>query len=199
MQYMFQIYDEMQFDYDLLHIQNLKRSSNFVPGSGSLVPRAILVGEAPGANENRERRPFVGRSGVFLEEVLVQSGMLRSDLFITNVVKYQPPGNRDPSPKEIHESLPFLRRELALLGTSGCRLIVGMGKIACSALLGEDISVTNYRGNFLPMKNGWQLFVTYHPSFIIRSIRPGSRPSLVERQFRADFRAIGEHVNAQVK
>ena len=199
MQYLFQIYDEMQFDYDLLHIQRLRRSSNFVPGSGSLVPRAILVGEAPGANENREQRPFVGRSGIFLEGVLKDSGMLRSDVFITNVVKYQPPGNRDPSPKEINESLPFLRRELALLGTSGCRTIIAMGKIACSSLLGEDISVTNYRGKFLPMKNGWQVFVTYHPSFIIRSIRPDSPPSLVEKQFRADFRTVGEYVNTQVK
>lgn len=198
MKYLFHVYDELQFNADLVYTQRLRISSNFVPGSGSLVPRAILIGEAPGANENKQRRPFVGRSGAFLDGVLANSGILRSDVFITNIVKYQPPGNRDPLPEEIAESLPYLRRELSLVGVGAqVKLIVGMGKIACSTILNEEISVTNYRGRIMDIKNGWKMMVTYHPSFVLRSAR-GPKMSLVEQQFRSDFGMVGEYINRQV-
>lgn len=147
-------------------------SARYVPGDGSLdAARLIFVGEAPGATEERLGRPFVGKSGRFLSRLLhAPLGVTRAEIYITNVIKFRPPANRDPTPEEIEAGLRYLRREIALVGgESGCRTIVGLGRIACGALLGEAISVGRSHGSVLPLGASWNLFVSYHPSWAIRS------------------------------
>lgn len=147
-------------------------SARYVPGDGSLdAAKLIFVGEAPGATEERLGRPFVGKSGRFLSQLLrAPLGVARAEIYITNVVKFRPPENRDPTPEEIEAGLRYLRREIALVGgESGCRTIVGLGRIACGALLGEATSVGRSHGSVLPLGGSWSLFVSYHPSWAIRS------------------------------
>ena len=90
-------------------------ATNIVPGEGSPTADVMLVGEAPGASEDEQGRPFVGRSGKLLDELLAEAGLARADVFITNVVKARPPGNRDPQADEVAHHLPWLERQLALI------------------------------------------------------------------------------------
>lgn len=159
-------------------------ANRLVPGDGSLVPRLIIVGEAPGHKEDRAGTPFVGPSGELLDELLGIAGLKREEAWITNVVKFRPRSNRDPEAREIEASLGYLRRELALLGSNGCRRIVGLGRVACSALTGEIISPTRRRGDWIPLKGDWRLFVSCHPAW-------GLRNALHADKMRNDFLQLG--------
>src|SRR3954447_20708090 len=101
--------------------------TNFVPGEGSPAAEVVIVGEAPGATEDAEGRPFVGRAGRLLDEVLAEAGLVRGDVWITNVVKARPPGNRDPKAGEVAHWMPVLEREVAIIEP---RLIVPLGRHA---------------------------------------------------------------------
>src|ERR671918_2596817 len=90
-------------------------ATNMVPGEGSPMAQAMLVGEAPGASEDKQGRPFVGRAGRLLDELLSEAGLERSDVYITNVVKARPPGNRDPRAAEVAHCLPWLEAGLGLI------------------------------------------------------------------------------------
>ena len=94
-------------------------ATNIVPGEGSPTADVMLVGEAPGASEDKQGRPFVGRAGKLLDELLEAAGLVRADVFITNVVKARPPGNRDPKADEVAHHLPWLQQQLALIRPSG--------------------------------------------------------------------------------
>jgi len=89
--------------------------ATFVPGEGNPDARIVLVGEAPGANEDRLGRPFVGAAGKFLDTLLGEAGLRREDVFITNVLKSRPPGNRDPKPEEVAACIPYLFRQIELI------------------------------------------------------------------------------------
>src|SRR5919199_6670586 len=102
-------------------------ATRMVPGEGSPAARLMLVGEAPGATEDALGRPFVGRAGRLLDEALAQAGLERAAVWITNVVKARPPGNRDPRASEVAHWLPVLERELALVAP---RLVVPLGRQA---------------------------------------------------------------------
>lgn len=154
------------------HFQHLRRPSGvatrFVPGDGSLRPVMILVGEAPGSREDYVGSPFVGPAGRFLDELLFLEGWHREEVWVTNVLKFRPPGNREPTEAEVSAARPYLRRELALLGRNGCRTIVGLGRTACEAIAGESVSPLSRAGSWIPLKNRWRLFVSPHPSWGIR-------------------------------
>jgi DNA polymerase len=130
-----------------------------VPGEGPADARVMLIGEAPGWNEDQQGRPFVGAAGKFLEELLAKAGMTRGEVFITNVVKSRPPGNRDPLPDEIAACAPFLERQIETIDPD---VIVTLGRFSMAPWFpGERIS----RIHGQPKRVGRRLIVPmYHPA-----------------------------------
>ena len=133
--------------------------TNSVPGEGPADARIMFIGEAPGWNEDQQGRPFVGAAGKFLEELLGAAGLKRSDVFITNVVKSRPPGNRDPLPDEIVACAPFLQRQIDTIDPD---VIVTLGRFSMAKWFpGERIS----RIHGQPKRDGKRLIVPmYHPA-----------------------------------
>ena len=142
-----------------------------VPGDGPTHAEIMLIGEGPGANEDKQGRPFVGASGKFLDQLLEQAGVTRSDVWITNVVKCRPPNNRDPEPEEAAKCSPYLQRQIALIKP---KLIVAMGRHAAQTLLGTDASIAKLRGRVFQY-SGVPLIVTYHPAYLLRNLPDKSK------------------------
>jgi DNA polymerase len=136
-----------------------------VPGEGSASTEVVLVGEGPGFNEDQQGRPFVGAAGEFLTELLGSIGWAREDVFITNIVKCRPPGNRDPEPDEIAACTPYLRRQLAVLDPA---LVVTLGRHSMGWFMpGARIGAAH--GTFRPADPATgageaQVFAMYHPA-----------------------------------
>lgn len=147
-----------------------------VPGEGSSKPNVFVVGEAPGATENTAKRPFVGASGAVLRSLISDSaGIAERDLFITNVVKYRPRGNRTPEPEEISASLPYLRQEYAALGSP--KVVIAVGATAKAALAPQMPGVLGVAGRPLPFgRNGAKLWIMVHPAYGLRN--PAFRPEM---------------------
>lgn len=134
-------------------------------GEGNPTPDVLFVGEAPGAQEDRTGRPFVGPAGQLLDRILSGAmGLQRGDVFIANVNKCRPPGNRNPEPDEVAACLPFLRRQVALLRP---RVIVCLGRVAAHNLLGTTEPMRALRGRDLAYE-GIPVVVTWHPAFLLR-------------------------------
>jgi uracil-DNA glycosylase len=136
-----------------------KTRTKSVPGEGPADARVMLIGEAPGWNEDQQGRPFVGAAGRFLEELLAKAGMKRDEVFITNVVKSRPPGNRDPLPDEIAACAPYLERQIEVIDPD---VIVTLGRFSMARWFpGERIS----RIHGQPKQVGRRLIVPmYHPA-----------------------------------
>lgn len=127
----------------------------------------LFVGEAPGAEEDMQGEPFVGQAGKLLDNMLASISLHRSErVYIANVVKCRPPGNRNPEPAEAAACAPFLDRQIDLLAP---KLIVALGKVAAVRLLGRDASIASLRGQVLSY-HGRPLIVTYHPAYLLRSL-----------------------------
>jgi len=127
----------------------------------------MLVGEAPGADEDRLGEPFVGQAGKLLDNMLAALGLARgADVYIANVLKCRPPGNRNPQPDEVAQCAPYLLRQISLIQP---KLIVAMGRFAAQALLGTDASIASLRGR-VHRDAGVALVVTYHPAYLLRSL-----------------------------
>lgn len=140
-------------------------------GHGGQPTRWLVVGEAPGEQEDRQGQPFVGRSGQLLDSMLSAVGMSRErDVFIANVIKCRPPGNRNPKPEEIAACSPYLMRQIALLKPE--RILV-LGRFAAQTLLGTDATIGSLRGRVHQMKTeeGREIpvIVSYHPAYLLRS------------------------------
>lgn len=157
----------------------LRARSNFVPGVGSVTPRAVFIGEAPGGTEDRLRRPFCGPSGRVLDELLEGVGWTREQVWITNCVKYRPDAeNRDPTPEEKAASRPYLVRELAVLG---CPRLVVLGKQPLSALLlTGGAPRAEWRQVWLGQRPYW-LLPLYHPAV---GVYQRSKKPLLHEEFR---------------
>jgi uracil-DNA glycosylase len=153
-------------------------ASRMVPGEGDETAEVMLVGEAPGASEDEQGRPFVGRAGRLLDEVLAEAGLERKRVYITNVVKARPPGNRDPKAPEVEHWMPWLEAELALVQP---RLVVPLGRHAL-AHFARGITITQAHGRQIT-ERGRTLFPLYHPAAALRST------ALKETMF-ADARAL---------
>jgi uracil-DNA glycosylase family 4 len=138
--------------------------AHVVLGEGNPAARVMFVGEGPGADEDREGRPFVGRAGRLLTKMVHAMGLDRADVYIANVVKCRPPGNRDPEPVEVATCLPFLEAQIQAVNPE---VIVTLGRIAASALLGRHESLGKIRGEFHYWK-GIPVMPTYHPSYLLR-------------------------------
>ena len=139
-------------------------AKNLVFGEGSPSARLMFIGEAPGAEEDLQGRPFVGAAGQVLNNLLNKLGLQREEVYITNVVKSRPPGNRDPEPDEIEACLPYLKKQIAAIQP---RVIVTLGKIATQAVLGIKEPLTKIRGQWQRYDH-IRVMPTFHPSYLLR-------------------------------
>lgn len=135
-------------------------------GVGDRSARLMVVGEAPGADEDRQGEPFVGRAGQLLNAMLRAIGFAREQVYIANVLKCRPPRNRDPQAAEAAQCLPYLQRQLELV-TPGVVLCVG--RIAAQNLLGSDATLGSLRGRVHRLPGGQPVVVTYHPAYLLRT------------------------------
>ena len=138
---------------------------NIVFGVGNPQARLVLVGEAPGREEDEKGEPFVGEAGRLLDRILRAMGLGRDQVYICNVEKCRPPGNRDPRPEEIEACEPFLIRQLASIRPS---VIVALGKFAAQTLLRDQTPITRLRGTWKDY-HGIPLMPTYHPAYLLRN------------------------------
>jgi DNA polymerase len=141
--------------------------SNTVFGVGDEAADWMFIGEAPGADEDAQGEPFVGRSGQLLTSMIAALGYTRAQVFIANILKCRPPDNRDPQPEEVGHCLPYLARQVALVQP---KIIVCVGRIAAQNLLGVDTPIGKLRGSVHRFRDsGIPVVVTYHPSYLLRS------------------------------
>lgn len=137
-----------------------------VYGVGNPNARLMFVGEAPGADEDIQGEPFVGRAGQLLTKIIEAIGLSRSDVYIANVIKCRPPANRNPEPDEVASCQPFLFRQI---DTIRPRVIVALGTFAAHALLGTDAPISRLRGRPQPFRHDSVLIPTFHPAYLLRS------------------------------
>lgn len=133
--------------------------------------KIMLVGEAPGAEEDARGEPFVGKSGQLLTELLRSIGLTREDVYITNLVPWRPPGNRNPTPEEMDFFLPYLHKHIQLMNPI---CIVLLGSIVTKALFGEHVRISSFRGIFHDLTiedKRYSVLPTFHPSYLLRSPR----------------------------
>lgn len=142
-----------------------KSRTNTVFGVGNPNADWLIVGEAPGAEEDRRGEPFIGRAGKLLDEMLRAIGQSRESVFIANILKCRPPNNRDPRQEESAACRPYLERQIELVQP---KIILAVGKIAAQNLLGSDEPVGRMRGRHHDL-GGIPLVVTYHPAYLLRS------------------------------
>ncbi|HTR77435.1 MAG TPA: uracil-DNA glycosylase [Gemmatimonadaceae bacterium] len=136
-----------------------------VPGEGHPKARLMLVGEAPGATEDETGRPFVGAAGQLLTKILQAIALERDDVFICNVLKHRPPGNRNPLPEEVRACRPYLLRQIELIGP---QVIIALGTFAAQTLLDTKLTIGKLRGQ-VHRYYGVPLVVTYHPAALLRN------------------------------
>ncbi len=138
-----------------------------VAGSGSSQADWMFIGEAPGQNEDQQGQPFVGRAGQLLDAMIAALQMQRTDVFIANVIKCRPPGNRDPLPTEVAECEPYLHRQLVVIEP---KVIVALGRISAQALLKTSEPLGKLRGTVHRYgASNIPLVATYHPAYLLRS------------------------------
>jgi DNA polymerase len=141
-------------------------------GVGNRNAQWLVIGEAPGADEDRQVEPFVGRAGQLLNSMLKAMGLAREQVYIANILKSRPPNNRDPRPEEVRECIPYLYRQIELIDP---RLILCVGRIAAQTLLATDTPIGKLRGklhHLAPMHPSGRtrpMIVTYHPAYLLRS------------------------------
>jgi DNA polymerase len=156
--------------------------TNSVPGEGNPDTRIMFVGEGPGADEDSQGRPFVGRAGQLLDKIIIACGLKRSDVFIANILKCRPPGNRDPRADEIISCLPYLQRQIEIINPE---IIVALGAHAAKTLLNTTKPIGQLRGQFLDYYTGIdkppvKLMATYHPAYLLRNYSPDNRRKVWE-------------------
>ncbi len=156
-----------------------RHRKNIVFGVGNPRAELVFVGEGPGADEDAQGEPFVGRAGQLLTHWIESLGMKRSQVYICNVIKCRPPGNRSPEKDEIQTCSQFLFRQLDAIRP---RLICCLGSVALQTLLGKSVSITRARGQLFDYR-GTKLFATFHPAYLLRN--PNAN-----RQVQEDLRKI---------
>ena len=155
-------------------INNIKSCSlknnatNMVFSDGNPKSRIMLIGEAPGANEDKEGLPFVGRAGALLDKMLNAIDLDRQKVYISNIVNFRPPENRRPTDEEIKRYLPFITKHIEIINP---KILVLLGSTAMNALIGNDIVISKMRGKWIEKKFGnckTSVIITFHPAFLMR-------------------------------
>jgi DNA polymerase len=156
-------------------------TKNGVPGEGNPQAEVLFVGEGPGMNEDAQGRPFVGAAGKLLTEMLGRAGLAREDVFITNIVKHRPPGNRDPLPDEIEACGGYLQRQIAEIHP---KLVVTLGRYSMASFFGPDARITRVHGTTRPWRD-ILAYACFHPAAALH--QPKYREAL-----EADFDGLPE-------
>ena len=144
-----------------------KTRTQTVFGVGNTRADWLIIGEAPGAEEDRQGEPFVGRAGQLLNAMLLAIGLPRETVFIANILKCRPPGNRDPKPEEVARCLPYLRAQIGLLKP---KMMLAVGRIAAQNLLATDAPLARLRGKLHAFGDAnTPLVITYHPAYLLRT------------------------------
>lgn len=162
--------------------------TNVVFGDGSRTAEILFVGEGPGAHEDEQGVPFVGKAGQLLDDMLAIIGLDRTMVYIANIVKCRPPQNRDPQPAESEACMPWLREQFRLLKP---KIVVCLGRIAAQRMIRKDFSVTKEHGQ-LYEKGGILFMGTFHPAALLRS--PQNKPAAF-----ADFTALRDNIETVCK
>ncbi|MCC5925484.1 MAG: uracil-DNA glycosylase [Bacteroidetes bacterium] len=142
--------------------------TKLVFGKGNPKADLMLIGEAPGAEEDKLGEPFVGRSGQLLTKILAAINISREDIYIANILKHRPPDNRNPSPEERKRSLPYLLKQIQIVNP---KLILCLGKVPTETLLQTKSSLKELRGTFHPFMENYEVLLTYHPAYLLRDPR----------------------------
>jgi DNA polymerase len=155
-------------------IQNIKNCSlknnatNMVFSDGNPKSKIMLIGEAPGANEDQEGLPFVGRAGILLDKMLASINLDRKKVYISNIINYRPPDNRKPTDEEIKRYLPFITKHIEIINP---KILVLLGSTAMNALIGNEVVISKMRGKWIEKQFGnckTSVIVTFHPAFLMR-------------------------------
>jgi len=162
-----------------------EKRKEIVFGEGAADARVVFIGEGPGEEEDKSGRPFVGRAGELLTKMIEAVGWRREDVYICNIVKCRPPGNRDPLPDEVETCRPFLERQIRAIAPLA---IVTLGKPAISTLLGRTVAITKLRGQWQEFQ-GIPVLPTYHPAYLLRNYTRETRQAVWD-----DLRAVRERV-----
>lgn len=139
--------------------------TNFVFGVGDPKADIVVIGEAPGADEDAQGEPFVGRAGQLLNKILEATGFQREEVFILNILKCRPPANRNPLPEEVEKCRPYLEKQLKIIDP---KLILLLGRVAAESLLKTKEPLNKLRGKIHNYK-GWKVMVTFHPAALLRN------------------------------
>ncbi len=159
-----------------------KTRTHLVFGEGNPEAKLMFVGEAPGEEEDKQGRPFVGLAGQLLTRLIESIGFKREEVYIANVLKCRPPGNRNPLEDEIKACSPFLIKQIEIIQP---KIICALGSFATKVLLGQNIAISKVRGKLLKGINNYNVFPTYHPAYLLRN--PRQKRTAIE-----DFRKIKE-------
>lgn len=170
--------ESLRFQYRECNNCKLSESrTRLVFGTGHGAPRLLFVGEGPGAEEDQQGLPFVGRAGILLTGFIEAMGLTREDVYIANIVKCRPPGNRNPAPEEIASCAPILQRQIELLDPA---VIVALGNVPLKHFQPRAAGITRERGRLFQYQQ-WRVLPTFHPSYLLRN--PAAIPACWE-----DFR-----------
>ena len=172
----FEISEDKSKSLELLKksIMNLKKcdlkknAKNIVFSDGNPKSKIMLIGEAPGANEDEEGLPFVGRAGMLLDKMLAAINLDRKKVYISNIVNFRPPENRRPTDEEIKRYLPFITKHIEIINP---KILVLLGSTAMNALIGNDVVISKMRGNWIEKEFGnckTSVIITFHPAFLMR-------------------------------
>ena len=145
-----------------------KQAKNIVFSDGNPKSKIMLIGEAPGANEDQEGLPFVGRAGMLLDKMLAAIKLDRKNVYISNIINYRPPDNRRPTEEEIKQYLPFISKHIEIINP---KILVLLGSTAMNALIGKDVVISKMRGKWFEKKFGnckTSVIITFHPAFLMR-------------------------------
>ena len=143
-------------------------AKNMVFSDGNPKSKIMLIGEAPGANEDEEGLPFVGRAGVLLDKMLSAINLNRGKVYISNIINYRPPENRKPTDEEIQRYLPFITKHIEIINP---KILVLLGSTAMNALIGSEVVISKMRGKWIEKKFGnckTSVIITFHPAFLMR-------------------------------
>ena len=159
---------------------SLKSSAtNIVFSDGNPKSKIMLVGEAPGSNEDQEGLPFVGRAGALLDKMLASINLNRKNVYISNIINYRPPENRRPTDEEVNRYMPFIKKHIEIINP---KILVLLGSTAMNALIGNDIVISKARGKWIDKEFGsckTSVIITFHPAFLMR--QPAQKKNGLDR------------------
>jgi uracil-DNA glycosylase len=145
-----------------------KNATNIVFADGNPKSQIMILGEAPGSNEDQEGLPFVGRAGTLLDKMLTSINLDRKNVYISNIINYRPPENRRPTDEEINRYLPFIKKHIEIIAP---KILILLGSTAMNALIGSEVVISKVRGRWIEKEFGrckTSMIVTFHPAFLMR-------------------------------